>query len=119
MSLLGGMFLLGLAPSEVIQPNRWAHIGGSSNSYEVYLDRKSISRSGEKVTVWTRRDFVLRERTIWNEFEIDCSARTETILTYVEDDSGNISHNVARPHRAAAPIQPKSVEERIFGIVCR
>jgi hypothetical protein len=113
------MFLTALALSMAIQAERWVHVGGSPNLYEEYLDRESVKRSGDKVTLWTRRDFVRGKGTAWNEIEFDCSSRTETILAYVRDERGTISHNVVRPHRAAAPIPPKSVTERIFSIACR
>jgi hypothetical protein len=115
----GGMLLAGLALSTAIHPDRWVHVGGSTGSYEEYLDRESVNRNGDKVTVWTRRDFVLNQGTAWHEVELDCSTRTETILSYVRDDGGTISHNVVRPHRDSAPIAPQSVAERIFNIACR
>ncbi len=114
-----GMFLTGLALSAGVQPDRWVPVGGSANSYEEYLDRESVSRSGDKVTVWTRRDFVRGQGTAWHEIEFDCSTRTETILAYIRDDGGTISHNVVRPHRESAPIPPNSAAERIFNLACR
>lgn len=113
------MFMIAVALSMVTPPGRWVHVGGSTNLYEEYLDKESVRRSGEKVTLWTRRDFVLDQGTSWNELELDCSMGTETILAYIRDDDGNISHNVVRPHREASPIPAKSVEERIFNIACR
>ena len=113
------MFLTALALSTTVQPDRWIHVGGSPNLYEEYLDEESVRRSGDKVTVWTRRDFARGQGTAWNEIELDCAARRETILAYVRDDRGIISHNVVRPHRESAPIPPKSVAERIFNIACR
>lgn len=113
------MFLTALALSAAIQPDRWVHVGGSTNLYEEYLDMESVKRSGDKVTLWTRRDLARDQGTAWNEIEFDCSARTETILAYIRDDRGSISHNVARPHREAAPIPPGSVKERIFNMACR
>jgi hypothetical protein len=117
--MISAMFLTGLALSAAVQPNRWVHVGGSANSYEEHLDAESLKRSGEKVTVWTRRDFVLDQGTAWHEFEFDCSARTATILAYIRDDGSTVSHNVVRPHRGPALIAPGSVEENIFAIACR
>ncbi len=113
------MFLIAVALSMMTPPVRWVHVGGSTNLYEEYLDKESVRRSGDKVTLWTRRDFVLDQGTSWNELEFDCSMRTETILAYIRDDGGTISHNVVRPHREASPIPPNSVEERIFNLACR
>ena len=113
------MLLTALILSMAMQPDRWISVGGSIGLYEEYLDKESIKRSGDKVTLWTRRDFVRGRSTAWNEIEFDCSARTETILAYIRDDDGTVSHNVVRPHRGAAPIAPKSVEERIFNLACR
>lgn len=115
----GGMFLVGLALSALTEPDRWVPVGRSANAYEEYLDTNSVKRSGDKVTVWTRRDFVSGQSTLWHEIEFDCRARTETIVAYVRDDGGTVSHNAVRPHRAASAIVPGSVEERIFGIACR
>jgi hypothetical protein len=113
------MFLTGLALSAVTPADRWIHVGGSANSYEEYLDTESLTRSGDKVTVWTRRDFARDQGTAWHELEFDCSMRTGTILAYIRDDGGTISHNIVRPHREASPIAPKSVEETIFKLACR
>ncbi|MDQ3144841.1 MAG: hypothetical protein M3Q57_08195 [Pseudomonadota bacterium] len=113
------MFLIAVALSMVASPDRWVHIGGRTDAYEEYLDKESVRRSGDKVTLWTRRDFVHDQGTSWNELEFDCSMRMETILAYIGDDGGTVSHNVVRPHRKASPILPKSVEERIFNIACR
>ena len=112
------MYLTVLVLSALIQADRWVHVGGSPGLYEEYLDKQSVARSGDKVTLWTRRDLARGEGTAWNEIEIDCSARTDTILAWVRDDRGTVSHNVVRPHRAAVPIPPNSVEERIFNIAC-
>ena len=112
------MFLIALVLSMPTPPERWVHVGGSTDVYEEYLDKESIRRSGDKVTLWTRRDFHPDRGTSWNELEFDCSMKTETILAYIRDERGAVSHNVARPHREASPIPPDSVEERIFKIAC-
>ena len=113
------MFLIAVALAAVTPPDRWVQVGGRTSVFEEYLDKASVERTGNKVTLWTRRDFGLGRGTSWNELEFDCSARTVTILAYVRDDAGTISHNVARPHRKASAIPPNSVEERTFNIVCR
>jgi hypothetical protein len=113
------MFLIIVALSAAAPADRWVHVGGSSSLYEEYLDTESVRRAGDKVTLWTRREFVRERGTAWNELEFDCSARTETVLAYIRDDGETISHNVVRPHRAAARLRPDSVEERIFNITCR
>lgn len=119
MSRSVAMLLAGLALSAADQPDRWVPVGGSADSHEEFLDRESLNRSGDKVTVWTRREFAVDEGTAWHEIEFDCAARTETILAYIRDDGRTTSHNVARPHRESASIVPGSVAERIFDIACR
>lgn len=101
------------------QADRWVQLGGSANRYEDYLDKESLRRTGAKVTLWTRRHFARDRGTAWNELEFDCSMRTETILAYIRDEGGIISHNAVRPHREASPIAAASAEERIFNIACR
>lgn len=113
------MFLTVLAWSAIVQPDRWVQVGDSSKAPNEYLDKESVRRSGNKVTAWTRRDYMPDQGTAWHELEFDCASRTETILAYVRDDRGIISHNVVRPHRGPTPIQPGSAEDRIFQIVCR
>ena len=112
------MFLIAAALAMAAPPERWVHVGGSADLYEEYLDTQSLRRSGDKVTLWTRRDFALGRATSWNELEFDCSRRTQTILAYIRDEGGTVSHNVVRPHREASRIPRKSVEERIFQIAC-
>jgi hypothetical protein len=113
------MFLTALALSAMLQPDRWVHVGGSADLYEEYLDRESLRRSGVKVAVWTRRDFVRDGGTAWHELEYDCSVRTESILAYIRDDGRTVSHNTVRPHREASPIPPGSVAEKILNLACR
>ena len=113
------MFLIAVVLFMEDPPQRWVQVGGGTGLSEEYLDKASIRRSGDKVTLWTRRDFPLDRGTSWNELEIDCSTRTQSILAFIRDDGGTISHNVTRPHRGASPILPDSVEERIFHIACR
>ncbi len=112
------MFLTALVLATSVPPSRWLHVGGSAD-YQEYLDRESVKRSGDKVALWTRRDYAPEASTAWHEIELDCRARTETIIAYIRDDRGTVSHNVVRPHRAAAPIAPGTVEEKIFNIACR
>jgi hypothetical protein len=113
------MLLIVAVLSGLTLTDRWAHVGGSTNLYEEYIDNESVRRSGDKVTLWTRRDFVSGQGTAWNELEFDCRMRTETILAFIRDDGRSVSHSVVRPHREAAPIAPKSMEESIFNIACR
>ena len=99
--------------------DRWVHVGVGPNLYEEYVDTESITRNGDKVILWTRRDLVLDPGTAWTELELDCRMRTETILAYIRDDRRLVSHNMVRPHREASVIPPDSVAERIFNIACR
>jgi hypothetical protein len=113
------MFLIAVALATASPAERWVPLGGSASQYEDYLDRESVRRIGDRVTLWTRREFVPDRGTAWNELELDCSRRTETVLAHIRDDRGTISHNSVRPHRAASPIPPGSLEEKIFNIACR
>jgi len=111
--------LIACALSPLIASERWVPVGGSPNTHQDYLDHESIKRSGNIVTLWTRRDFVTTQRTAWNEIEVDCAKRRDTILAYIEDNSGSILHNTVSPHRSSTAIPPNSVGARIFDLVCR
>ena len=113
------MLLIALTLSAADAPERWVPLGGSAAGHEEFLDTESVRRSGATATAWTRRDDAQGQATLWHEHEFDCTARTQSLLAYIRDERGTVSHNVARPHRAAAPIRPGSAEERIFEIVCR
>jgi len=113
------MFLIALAIATVTPPDRWVRIGGINDRYDEFVDMESVRRSGDKVVIWTRRKFVRDKVTSWNELEIDCSMRTETVLAYIRDDAGTITHNAVRPHRGASPVLPDTAEEKIFNIACR
>lgn len=106
-------------PAAAAAPERWVRVGGSANLYDEYLDGNSVSRTGDKVTLWTRREYARGQGTSWNELEIDCVLRTQTVLAYILDDGQTVTHNSVRPHREAAPILRDSAEARIFDIVCR
>ncbi len=113
------MILTALALLAATPADRWVQVGGSASLGAEYVDKESVVRSGDKVTLWTRRDLAGGQGTAWNELEFDCRMKTETILAYVQDDGRSVSHNSVRPHRGAAPIPPKSVQERIFDFACR
>ena len=113
------MVLIAIALMMAVPPERWVRVGGDPGRSQEFLDTESIRRSGDKVTLWTRRDFAPGQGTAWNEVEIDCRLRTEAVLAHVRDDGRAISHNEVRPHRAAAPIARNSTEERIREIACR
>jgi hypothetical protein len=110
-------FVIACALSMAVQSDRWARVGGS-DTYHDYLDQESIQRSGNKVTLWTRRDYVSQQRTAWHEIEVDCATKRDTILAYIEDDAGTVSHNIVRPHRGPAAIRPDAVEGKIYDLVC-
>ena len=118
MNRLVLQFVIACALSMAMQSDRWVPVGNRS-AYHDYLDQESITRSGNKVTLWTRRDFASQQRTAWHEIEVDCASKQATILAYIEDDAGTVSHNIVRPHRGPTPIRPNSVEERIYESVCR
>ena len=111
--------VMACALSLAMQSDRWVRVGGGNSAYQDYLDQESITRSGDKVTLWTRRDFVTQQRTAWHEMEVFCASKRDTILAYVQDDAGTVSHNIVRPHRGPAAIRPDSTEERVYEIVCR
>jgi hypothetical protein len=112
------MFLTALVLSTLAEPDRWVHVG-SGNDHAEFLDRESVRRSGDKVSLWTRRDLAGDQDTLWHEIELDCSTKTDTIIAYIRNERGMVSHNDIRPHRASAPIPPGSVQEKIFNIACR
>lgn len=112
------MVLIAAALAMATPPERWVRVDGIANLHEQFLDMESVRRTGDKVTLWTRRDSVPDRATTWNELEIDCALRTETVLAYIRDDGRTISHNDIRPHRDAAPIPPGSASARILDIAC-
>jgi hypothetical protein len=112
------MFLIAIALAAAMPPERWVEVGRTGADRE-YIDRESVSRSGTKARLWTQRKFARKRGLAWNELELDCLSRTVTILGWVRDEGGTISHNVTRPHRAASPITPATTEEAIFKMVCR
>jgi hypothetical protein len=113
------MILAALALSAAAPPERWLHVGESPDQFREYVDTQSIQRSGDTVTLWTRRDLLPDAGTVWNELELDCRGMTETVLAFIKDDGASVSHNTVRPHRPAAPIAAGSVPEKIFNIACR
>jgi hypothetical protein len=112
------MFLAALVLSTTIQAERWVPLGGSAGQQE-YLDKESVKRSGDKVTLFTRREIPAEKATYWEEIEFDCAAGTDTIVAWIRSDERGVDHNVVRPHRAAAPIAPNSPKRRAFEIACR
>jgi hypothetical protein len=112
------MILIAFLLSAAAPAERWVHVGGHPNVHEEYVDVESIARDGDKVSLWSRRDLLLNQGTVWHELEFDCGARTETILAYIQDAGGVVSHNNVRPHREASRIAADPVTNRIFEIAC-
>jgi Surface-adhesin protein E len=112
------MFLIVLAITLAAPAERWVRIGGSANLYEEFLDKESVTRTGDKVTLWTRRDFARGGGIVWHEIEIDCARKEAAIVAFIRDDAGIVSHNDARPYKAASTISPGSVEEELFNLAC-
>jgi hypothetical protein len=113
-------FILAVMMMSVAVPtDRWIPVSGSEGPHRDYLDRHSIQRNGHKVTLWTRRDFAGQQRILWHEIEIDCAAKMDTIIAWVEDNAGAVTHNVHSPHRPSATIPPGSLGQTIFDLVCR
>lgn len=106
-------------PSPMPMADRWVHVGHGTDRTEEYVDRESIERNGDKVTLWTRSESRPERSIVWKEWEFDCAKKLQSVLAYISDDQGTISHNVARPHREASPILQGSVEEMIYAKVCR
>lgn len=113
------MTLIFLVLSAATPADRWVHVAGGPTSHGEYVDTQSIKRNGDKVTLWTRRDLVNGQGTAWNELELDCRMKTETILAYIQDDGRSVSHNPVRPHREASLIPRDSGAEKILAIACR
>ena len=113
-------FILAAMMMSVAVPiDRWIPVSGNDGTQRDYLDRHSIQRNGHKVTLWTRRDFDGQQRTLWHEIEVDCAAKRDTIIAWVEDNAGAVTHNPNRPHRPSAPISPNSLGQFVFDLVCR
>lgn len=112
------MFLLALALVTLAQADRWVPLGGGTGHAE-FLDKESLKRVGDKVTLFTRRELAPEKATYWEEIEFDCKARTETIIAWIRADERGVDHNVTRPYRGAAPIAPNSAKENAFKIACR
>ena len=115
---IGEIMLMALLASAMTPPDRWVLVSGRAAQYEEYLDTESIVRNADKVALWTRRDLTTDQGTVWNELEINCRMRTETVLAHVQDDGRTVSHNSVRPHREPLPIPAGSTAEKIFSIVC-
>jgi hypothetical protein len=113
-------FILAVMMMSVAVPtDRWLPVSGSDGPRRDYLDRHSLQRDGNKVTLWTKRDFAGQQRTLWHEIEVDCAAKSDTIIAWVEDNAGAVTHNLVRPHRPSATIPPNSLGQSIFALVCR
>lgn len=112
-------FLMALMMSVAVPTERWVPVSGGDGTHRDHLDRQSLQRNGDKVTLWTRRDFAGQQRTLWYEIEVNCAAKSDIILAWVEDNAGAVTHNVVRPHRPSATIPPNSLGQSIFDLVCR
>ena len=94
------------------------------------LDRASILRKGDVVSVWTRAVYEnafdipdappLRARVVASLTDYNCKERTETTrkVIYLSDDESMMNMAEKGPFDTA-DIIPDTSKDRIFAIVCR
>lgn len=101
------------------QESRWVSLGPDTTFAAVDIDRRSIRRSGERVTMWERRTFISRASML-REVEVDCGRRTLTVLaiTWIEANGANRRTQIPAFERTPDSIDPESTDERVFAAVC-
>ena len=114
------MLLTALALLAAMQDARWADVGSDPLSVTA-VDRQSIRRSDDLVTIWTRDTFHVSQGSMLRELEMDCRRRTVAVAVVVmRESTGAITRRtVFRAfERTHEPIDPESAEERVFVAVC-
>ncbi len=122
VALLPCLGVAAAAPAQA--PDRWIPIG-TTDTGTFSVDRETIRRDGDRVTVWERRiraqptaNGTRENRTQW---EYDCAAMTQSLLAGVSlDERGNeiAQYSVSPARQTRIPIDPESMAERVARTVC-
>jgi hypothetical protein len=116
-----------------IDPNlKWTTIGtGDVQSVSYYLDFQSISKRGQKVTVWELLDFEAPQKVGETgekylssklQIEFDCDLRKSRILSlYLYAGmmgSKDVVYSKSYPSSSWEPVPPDSVEKELWNSAC-
>lgn len=114
------MLLTALALMAASQDDRWAFLGSDTLFSAVEVDRQSIRRSGDKITIWVRQTFGVSQNSMLREVEMDCGRRTMTVSVIIWREANGASRRTDFEafQRTADSIDPESAEERVFVAVC-
>ena len=96
-----------MTPSQVLAAD-WALVATSSNDVRQYLDVGSVSRNGDDRSIWVKeidpKTAAHGEAYSVLHWRYDCSARTGTLLSWMQYRAKGRSSILSRsPHTSRAP----------------
>jgi len=112
------------APAQFIA-GRWLPSGHSDDA-RFYVDRLTLERRGNLVSVWTQASYERPKPTgeiySMSHLEIDCAARTSDLISVTDyrPDGSVVSRIVLEPsERRPAPVGTGSIAGTMLSIACR
>jgi hypothetical protein len=107
----------------------WEFVGtryDSKNEFRIYIDKPTIKKTGNKVTVWTLADLKNTDEHLGlstaSQREIDCMNATEILLS-LTSYSGNMQSGTILPSGdilpMSYPIVPNTVMRLVFDLACK
>ena len=116
----GRMLLAAMLLLTAVQEERWVFTGRDDFWEQVEVDRQSVRRFGDRVRIWERRRMVLNQGSILREIDIDCRERTWTVFSNKFTDANGAQRHFRFDEfrRTADAIEPGSLDENTFNVVC-
>lgn len=109
--------------------DRWLYVTTNDDDGDVFLDRRSMSRSGSQATVWWKVAYAAPITDKWGDTydesstltRVHCTNRTLTGLQFVQRSNGKVvySHEHRPYEQRPSHVQPDTVGETLLEMVCR
>jgi hypothetical protein len=122
-----GLFLFG-TPGASLAAAEWARVGGT-HKYDRYVDMTTIGVSGQKVTLWTLRDFRVERaiprgpyRSLTIKRQYDCSQKKSRPLHtryYPDGMAQGLVLYAAPATREWSRVVPGSDDDAEMKVACR
>lgn len=109
--------------------DRWIYVSTNSDDGDVFVDSRSMSRTGSVATVWWKVTHASPITDDWGDTydesttlsRVNCSDRTLTPVEFVQRLDGKIVYSRQYPRYEQRPshVQPDTVGESLLETVCR
>lgn len=114
-----------LSSTSVSANSSWVVVG-ETNEIEFSIDTKSIQKSGDSITFWTRRNYATRQKdgslSTRDQLTINCRTRDRTFRLMQTFDGSNNTGKILNTFESDGkwqPIPPDTIIWRYYEFVCK